>query len=513
MSNRTVVASLLALVVVTGCKKQKEQVAYQAVPVERRDIIVSAQAAGTIQPDTVVEVKSKASGEILEIHVQTGQEVKRGDLMVEVDKRVPRNNLAQAQADLEVARAQLTNAESKKRRADELFQSKSITQEEHEQAALDFASAKSTGVRAQVSVETAQDQLDDTKVLAPISGTIISLLVSRGAVISSPTSAVGEGTILLTMADLDLVQVKTLVDETDIGKIKPGMRATVTVDAFPNRPFEGEVLKIEPLAEVQQNVTMFPVLIRIQNQQKLLKPGMNTEVEIHIGRRDSVLAIPNAALRTQRDVASAAQVLGLDPHTVEQQLAEAEKQAPQSDSGNGRTSLGASTPGSDSTAKPGSTLTMPNGRTINLPAGVDAAQIKAIMDKRMKGEELSAADRAVMQKAFAGMRGNGGGMRRNGNGDAALNGGNYIVFVKRGTEIKPVHITTGLTDLDYSEVTKGLEPTDSVLLLPSAGLIQSQQEFQQRVNQMTGGGGVPGMRSNTNSSSGSSSTSGGGRRQ
>jgi HlyD family secretion protein len=511
MSNRTVVASLLALIVVAGCKKEKQQVAYQAVPVERRDIVVSAQAAGTIQPDTVVEVKSKASGEILEIHVQTGQEVKRGDLMVEVDKRVPRNNLAQAQAELEVAKAQLTNAESKKRRADDLFKTQSITQEEHEQAALDFASARSAVVRAGVSVETAQDQLDDTKVLAPISGTIISLLVSRGAVISSPTSAVGEGTILLTMADLDLVQVKTLVDETDIGKIKPGMRATVTVDAYPNRPFDGEVLKIEPLAEVQQNVTMFPVLIRIQNTQNLLKPGMNTEVEIHIGRRDSVLAIPNAALRTPRDVASAAQVLGLDPRAVQEQLAR-EQQAPQADSGNGRTSLGASTPGADSTAKPGNTLTMPNGRSITLPAGVDAAQVKAIMDKRMKGQELSAADRAVMQKAFAGMRGNGG-MRRNGNNDAALYGGSYIVFVKRGTEIKPVHITTGLTDLDYSEVTKGLEPTDSVLLLPSAGLIESQQEFQQRVNQMTGGGAVPGMRSNTNSSSGSSSTSGGGRRQ
>ena len=93
--------------------------AYQAVPVERRDIVVSAQAAGTIQPDTVIEVKSKASDEILNIAVQTGQDVQRGDLMVEVDQRVPRNTVAQAQADLEVAKAQLTNAESKKRRAEE----------------------------------------------------------------------------------------------------------------------------------------------------------------------------------------------------------------------------------------------------------------------------------------------------------------------------------------------------------------------------------------------------------
>jgi HlyD family secretion protein len=508
MSNRTVVVGLLALVVVAGCKKKQEQVAYQAVPVEHRDIVVSAQAAGTVQPDTVVEVKSKASGEILNIHVETGQEVKRGDLMVEVDQRVPRNNLAQAQADLEVAKAQLTNAESKKRRADELFTSQSITQEEHEQASLDYASAKSAVIRAQVSVETARDQLDDTKVLAPINGTIISLLVSRGAVITSPTSAVGEGTVLLTMADLDLVQVKTLVDETDIGKIKPGLRATVTVDAFPNRPFEGEVLKIEPQAEVQQNVTMFPVLIRIQNRDKLLKPGMNSEVEIHIGRRDSVLAIPNASLRTERDVASAAQVLGLNPQDVQKELADQAKAAA-ADTGNGRTSLGASTPAAgDSTARSGNTMTLPNGRTVALPAGVTEAQIKAIMDKRMKGEQPSAADRAILQKAFAGMRnGNGGGRSRS--NDAGLYGGSYIVFVKRGTDIKAVHIKTGLTDMDYSEVTSGLEPNDSVLLLPSAGLIQSQQEMQQRVNQMTGGGGVPGMRSTTSTSPSGSAPSGG----
>ena len=121
------------------------------------------------------------------------------------------------------------------------------------------------------------------------------------------------------------MQVRTLVDETDIGKVQPGLAATVTVDAYPSRPFEGEVLKIEPQAEVQQNVTMFPVLVRIQNRDGLLKPGMNTEVEIHVGRRESVLALPNAALRTQRDVASAAQVLGLDPEDVQKQIAAAQE--------------------------------------------------------------------------------------------------------------------------------------------------------------------------------------------
>src|SRR5256885_14861990 len=99
------------------------------------------------------------------------------------------------------------------------------------------------------------------------------------------------------------------------------MAVTITVDAYPNRTSDGSVLKIEPQAQVSQNVTMFPVEVNIPNPEHLLKPGMNTEVEIHIGQRQGVLAVPNAALRTPRDVASAASVLGLDTLAVARQLA------------------------------------------------------------------------------------------------------------------------------------------------------------------------------------------------
>ena len=121
----TVSAGLL----LAACKKETPPATYQSLPVQRRDIAVSAQASGSVQPDTTVEVKSKASGEILDLAVETGQAVKRGDLMVRVDPRIPRNAVAQAQADLEVAQARLTNANSQKRRADELFKSQSITEQ------------------------------------------------------------------------------------------------------------------------------------------------------------------------------------------------------------------------------------------------------------------------------------------------------------------------------------------------------------------------------------------------
>ena len=421
-----------------ACKEEEPPPVYQAIPVATRDIVVSAQASGTIQPDTVVEVKSKASGEILELRVETGQLVKRGELMVRVDPRNPRNLLAQARADLDVAQARLTNATSQKRRADELFKSQSITEQEHENALLDYANARAEVVRARVAVDDAQNQMDDTNVLAPITGTIIEKLVERGQVISSPTRDVGGGTVLLKMADLGLVQVRTLVDETDIGKIQVGQRATVTVDPYPNRPFEGTVLKIEPQAITEQNVTMFAVLVRIDNRGGLLRPGMNSEVEIHVGQREDVLAVPNAALRTQRDVGSAAQVLGLSPADVQRDLA--------SRSQGTRDGGGA-------------------------PAG--------------------AGGRAAMGGSAAA-----GGRARP--VDASF-GGRYIVFVKRPEGPEAVWIRTGLTDLDYSEVVDGLQAGDSVLILPSADLVQSQAESRERINRITGGG-LPGVQQQAPSS-------------
>src|SRR5207247_4206841 len=137
--------------------------------------------------------------------------------------------------------------------------------------------------------------------------------------------------------------------------------ASITLDAYPNRPFEGTVLKVEPQATVQQNVTMFNVLVRIPNPNHLLKPGMNTEVEIHVGRRDNVVTIPNAALRTQRDVASAAQVLGLDPNDVQQQLAAARQQTATRDSASLGGGAGGAGGGGGSAPL---TITLPGRRTV-----------------------------------------------------------------------------------------------------------------------------------------------------
>ncbi len=480
-----------ALLIAIGCRKPPPAPVYQIVPVERRDIAVSAHANGNVLPDTTVEVKTRASGEVLQILVESGQVVKRGTPLLRIDRRQPRNAVAQAQADLDVALAQLTNAETQKGRSDALLASQSITQQEHDTAVLDYANAKAAVVKARVALENVKIQLEDTDVLAPISGTIIEADVSRGQVIASATSNVGGGTTLLKMADLSLVQVSTLVDETDIGQIHPGQQATVVVDAYPNRPLTGTVLKIEPRDTVVQNVTMFPVKVRIDNAEGLLKPGMNAEVEIHIGNRQKVLAIPNAALRTPRDVGSAAQVLGLDPRAVQEQISRRPGRAATDTTStqelSGRPAAGADGQGGQAVpaGQGGARSQRPQGAGQGTGTGAGGGAAAA-----------GGAGTGAGAGAGAGAAAGGGAARPNGRRQQSGLGsfaGQWIVFVKKNGVPTAEWIRTGLTDLDYIEVTSGLTEGDSVYILPSASLVQSQQEFKQRITNVTGGGGLPGM--------------------
>ena len=482
---------LSVVLLAAACSKPAAKPVYQALAVEKRDIVVSAQASGAIQPDTTVEVKTRASGEVLQILAETGQLVNRGQLVIRIDPRQAKNAVDQSRAQLTLAQAQLDNAKTQLDRSKTLLEAQTITQQEYETAQLAYAGASASAVQRRIEMENNQISLEDTDVRAPITGVIIQKGVERGQVVASATFNAGGGTVLMKMADLNLVQVRTLVDETDIGKVKPGLATTVTVDAYPNRPFQGTVLKIEPLAEVQQNVTMFPVLVRIDNREGLLRPGMNAEVEIHVGRRDSVLTVPNFALRTQRDVESAAGVLGLSMDKVNEQLAAAQP----ADSGNRQASLGASPGGAEGEKPAGNTMTTPDGRVMKLPDGVEEKQVRAIFAKFRNGEQPTAAERQIMQQVRrlnAGSGGPGGaGGRPRGSSDPQF-GGSFIAFVKTPEGPKAVPVRTGLTDLDHSEVLSGLKEGDSVLVLPSASMVQSQQEFKNRVRSMTGGG-VPGM--------------------
>lgn len=161
----------------------------------------------------------------------------------------------------------------------------------------ELESADAAVKRVEVALKNAKDKLEDTVVRAPISGTILTKNVEEGQVITSSMGAVASaGTLLVTMANLDKVYIKTDVDETDIGKVQPGQNVSIVVEAFPDKRFQGTVLKIEPQGKTVQNVTTFRVTTELDNPKNILKPGMNASVEITVTDLHDVLTVDNSAI-------------------------------------------------------------------------------------------------------------------------------------------------------------------------------------------------------------------------
>ena len=308
--------------VIYGCGRNdaSETQFYKKEQTTPQKLEVSIDASGVIEAISSVEIKSKASGEVLFLGAEVGDFVDKGFMLAQIDQRTANNIVDQTKSDLEAAKVRLLNAESQYERGIELHKNSSISDKDFEDIKENFAQAKSTLVRNEVSYENAKISLDDTVVKSPINGTVISRPVEVGQVISSPTSAFGEGSILMTMADLSKVRVRALVDEIDVGKVALGQRVSIKVAAYRDKEFIGTVAKIEPMAYVQQNVTTFPVLIDINNEDNLLLIGMNTDVEIQILKKDVTLSIPTMSLRTRKDIYTAAAVLNIDKDVIDEFL-------------------------------------------------------------------------------------------------------------------------------------------------------------------------------------------------
>jgi len=316
--------STALLIVACGKPDQSAEATtfYKKDSVSEKKLEVSIEASGIIEAISSVEIKSKASGEILFLGAEVGDTVEKGSMLGQIDQRTPKNILDQSESDLEASKVRLDNAKSQFERGSELHSKGSISDKDYEDIQENLAQAKSSVVRTEVSYENAKIALDDTVVRSPVAGTIISRPVEVGQVISSPTMAVGGGTILMTLADLSKVRVRALVDEIDVGKVSIGQVVSIKVAAYRDKEFFGTVAKIEPLAKVEQNVTTFPVLIDIDNDENLLLLGMNTDVVIEILNKDVSMTAPSMSLRTRKDIYSAATILNIPKETVDSFLLE-----------------------------------------------------------------------------------------------------------------------------------------------------------------------------------------------
>ena len=438
--------ALTIVVAVGACKKTTDPtVVIETAPVERRSIVLSAQANGTVEPVDVVEVKSKASGTIVRMPVDIGSNVKTGDLLVQIDPRDVQNQYDQAAADLSSATVARAVALAQRNRSADLYKQRIITAQEMEQATLAFANADAAVIKARTNLSIARVRLQDATVRAPTNGTIIERPVSEGTVITSATTSASGGTTIMKMADLSKVRMRAFVNETDIGNVKPGQTATVTVDAFPNRRFVGIVEMVEPQAVVQSSVTMFPVLVSLSNADGALKPGMNGAVVMDIVRKDNVLAVPSDAIRNARDAATVAPVLGVNPDTLKALLAAGRRGGA---GGAGRTA----------------------SSTASSAGGSDTTQ-----GRRFRGGASSTP--GSVGGAGAGAGGGGGGR-----------GGPQVIFVKKDGKYTPRVVRVGISDFDNTEILSGVNQGEQVALLGAAVLQAQREQLQQRIRAGTGGG-------------------------
>lgn len=458
----------LAIVSIGACgSKKSTQLPIETAPVTRRDIVVTAQATGTVEPVDTVAVKSQASGLIVAMPVEIGSQVKPGEVIAQIDTRNLTNDYQRAAAVQQAAEATINVNNAALNRANTLFAQKVITATEHEAAVVAAANSRSALTAAQTNLKTAQQNLEYATVRAEVGGTVISKSASVGSVATSATSTFGGGSTLITIANLQRVRMRALVNETDIGNVHAGMPVSVTIDAFPNRHFTGQVEKVEPQALIQQSVTMFPVLVSLSNLDQALLPGMNGEVSIVTEQRHNVLAVPNDAVRSVRDLPAAASALGLNPDSMHSmmQASRRTRGSRSGDSARGSASGGASGAASESGSR--------RGRGAN-------------------GAGTGAAGNGAAAGAGAGAAAGG------------TSGGAQVVFVKQGQSWAPHSVRLGVSDFDYSEVLSGLKEGDQVALLGAAVLQAQRDQASERARAITGNG-LPGT--------GATGGGGGGRRR
>ena len=315
----TVLVVFMFSSLVAGCSRDREgKMADRAKKqkIRRGDLVVAVSASGAVEPNFQVEVKSKASGEILSFPFEPGDFVEKGQTMMRLDPADEKRNLAQKEADLarvlselESARASQLEAKLDHRRTRKLYEKKLAPERDMDRAIATMSVAKAriseieaAVTKAKLNMDDASERLADTVIASPIAGTLIEKLVERGQIISSGISSVTGGTKLAVIADLSRPIIFAMVDETDIGKVKKGQKVVVTVDAYPENLFEGIVMRIYPQGETSDNITVFRVKIEALGESRgLLRPKMTANVDMVLQRKDDVIIIPEEAVHEEGD--------------------------------------------------------------------------------------------------------------------------------------------------------------------------------------------------------------------
>ncbi|ARU32640.1 efflux transporter periplasmic adaptor subunit [Sulfuriferula sp. AH1] len=267
---------------------------YRMVEVVRGDLVRYVSANGTLNPVVLVNVGTQVSGVVKALHADYNQQVKAGQILLELDPALLKAQIAQSSANVIRAQAALKLAQTSAARQQSLLKQDYVARQDVDQAEDAVA-----GARAQLEVARAQLQRDKTNlaysvIRSPVSGTVIDRSVDVGQTVAASFQT---PTLFKIGQDLSKMQIDTTVAEADVGGIKVGQPAHFTVDAYPDRNFVGSVRQIRLNPTNQQNVVTYDVVVSVANPDFVLLPGMTAYVNIEIDRRNDALLVPNAALR------------------------------------------------------------------------------------------------------------------------------------------------------------------------------------------------------------------------
>jgi HlyD family secretion protein len=258
----------------------------------------SVTATGTVQPVDTVAVGTQVSGTILKVYVDFNSQVKKGQLLAQLDKSVLLAQVQQISANLQSARANITYQKSNYDRQHELYQVGAISKAELEAALYQYRSATQSVSSIQAQMSSAQKNLSYANIYSPIDGTVLSRSVSEGQTVAASLST---PTLFSIAKDLTKMQVQASVDEADIGNVITGQRAVFTVDAFPADTFAGIVKEVRLRPSVSANVVTYTTIIDAPNKELKLKPGMTASITIYTKEINHVLLVPAKATAFKPD--------------------------------------------------------------------------------------------------------------------------------------------------------------------------------------------------------------------
>lgn len=274
--------------------KKEEEINFKEEAVKTETLQNSVTATGTIEAVTSVTVGTQVSGIVNKLYVDYNSQVKKGQVIAELDKTNLLSELNTAKANLASATSNLSYQAANMNRYQTLYKKGLVSADEYENALLTYRQAKEQVASSKENVQKAQTNLGYATITSPIDGTVISKSVEEGQTVAASFNTPE----LFTIAkDLTNMQVVANVDEADIGGVKEGDRVTFTVDAYPDDTFEGTVKQVRLEATTTNNVVTYEVVISAPNADLKLKPGLTANVTIYTQERSGVLAVANKALR------------------------------------------------------------------------------------------------------------------------------------------------------------------------------------------------------------------------